>query len=84
MKLHEIVIHKTIKLCFSSKQAFEEKSITEHVIIEIFYPDVLFDLLMCLLTIIEPLQDFNDKTLDLTRPKNPKNDFCRCKDRKSL
>lgn len=61
MKLHEIFIHKTIKLCFSSKQGFEEKSITEHVIIEIFVGKTLFDLLMYLLTIIELLQDLEDK-----------------------
>ena len=41
------------KLCFSSKQGFEEKSITEHVIIEIIVAETLFDLLLCLLTIIE-------------------------------
>jgi len=39
------------------------------VIIEIFVDETLFDLLMCLLTIIEVLQDFIDKILDLMRPK---------------
>ena len=63
------------KLCFSSKQGFEEKSITEHVIIEIIVAETLFDLLMCLLTIIELLQDLIDKTLDLMRPKTLKITF---------
>ena len=55
MKLHEILYIKYRKLCFSSKQGFEEKSINEHVIIEIFVVETLFDLLMGLLTIIEHL-----------------------------
>ena len=39
-----------------------EKTITEHVIIEIFDGETLLDLLMCLLTIIELfLQDYDDK-----------------------
>jgi len=46
--------HKTLS-------CFEEKSITEHVIIELFYAETLFDHLMCPLTIIELLQDFDDK-----------------------
>lgn len=57
------------KLCFSSKQGFEEKSITEHVIMEIFVSETLFDLLMHLLTIIEHFEDLIDETLDLMRPK---------------
>ena len=62
MKLHEILYIKHEKLCFSSKQDFEEKSITKHVIIEIFNAETLFDLLMCLLTSIELFKDFDDKT----------------------
>lgn len=61
MKLHKILYIKHQKLCFSSKQGFEEKSITEHVIIEIFVAETLFDLLMHLLTIIELLQELMDK-----------------------
>jgi len=53
MELHQICTCKHKKLYFSSKHGFEEKSITEHVIIEIIVAETLFDLLMCLLTIIE-------------------------------
>ena len=62
-------------LCFSSKQGFEEKSITENVIIEIIVVETLFDLLMCMLTIIENFQDIIDKSLDLMRPKTMKMTF---------
>lgn len=55
------IIYIEEKLSFSSKQDFEEKSITKHVVIEIVYAENLFDLLICLSTIIELLQDFNDK-----------------------
>jgi len=75
MKIHEILYIKYKKLCFSSKQGFEEKSITEHVIVEIFVAETLFDLLMCLLTIIKRLQDLIDKTLNLMRPKTLKMTF---------
>ena len=70
------------KLYFSSKQGFKEKSITEHVIIEIIVVETLFDLLMCLLTIIEHFQYLIDETLDLMRPKTLKMTFCRCKEKK--
>jgi len=42
---------------------------------EIFVAETLFDLLMHLLTIIEPLQDLIDETLDLMRPKTLKMTF---------
>lgn len=50
------------KLCFSSKQGFEEKSITEHVIMEIIVSETLFDLLMRLLTVIEHFEDHGGKS----------------------
>ena len=61
MKLHKILYIKHKKLCFSSKQGFEEKSITEHVIMEIIVAETLFDLLMCLLTVIEHFEDLLTK-----------------------
>lgn len=61
IKLYEILYIKHKKKCFSSKKGFEEKSITENVIIEIFDTETLLDLLMCLLTIIWILQDYEDK-----------------------
>ena len=75
MKLHDILYIKYKKLCFSSKQGFEEKSIVGHVIIEIIVVETLFDLLMHLLTIIEHWQDLIDETLDLMRPKTLKMTF---------
>jgi len=45
------------------------------VIIEIFVAETLFYLHMCLLTIIELLQDFDDKTLDIMKPKTLKMTF---------
>ena len=66
MKLYK----KNLKyFVFPQNRVLRKKSITEHVIIEIFVAETLFDLLMCLLTIIEILQDLIDKTLDLMRPK---------------
>ena len=56
-----LVIDFSSKLCFEEKQSFEENSIIEHVIIEIFVAETLFDLLMHLLTIIELLKDLMDK-----------------------
>ena len=62
---------------------FEEKSITEYVIMEIIIAETLFDLLMCLLTFIEHLQDFIDETLDLMRPKTLKMTFADVKTKKN-
>ena len=69
MKLHQICTWKHKKLCFSSKHGFEEKSITEHVIMEIIVVETLVDLLMRLLTVLERFEDLIDETLDLMRPK---------------
>ena len=81
MKLHETLYIKHKKFCFSSKEGFEKKSITEHVIIEIFVVEILSDLIMCLLTIIEHFQDLIDKTVDLMRPKTLKMTFAVVKEK---
>lgn len=72
LKLHQIYTWKHRILYFSSKQDFEEKSVSEHVIMEFIGTGTLFDVLMRMLTVIEHFEDLFDETLYLMRLKTLK------------